>query len=438
MAPKVEPVQSSGNLPVRTSVVVIGGGIAGTSTAFFLAEKGIPTVLCEKGVVGGEQSSRNWGWTRVMGRDEREIPLGIESLKLWRRMNELTGEETGFDECGITYLCDTPAQLAEYEAWTQKAQPFQLHSKLLSAEDVKQLYPGLAKSYVGGLYTPSDGRAEPTMAAPAIARGALALGATIMQGCAVRGIDTKGGRVCGVFTEMGRIECQSVVLAGGAWSRLFAGNLGIDLPQLKILGSVFRTAPIEGGPEVSTGTAVFGIRKRADGGYTISRRNASISVVTPDSFRLFGDFAPTLIKSWKELRIRLGNQFLVEWNTPRKWRMDEASPFETVRVLDPEPNAGMIDEAKRYVIEAFPVFKDMRELERWGGLIDVTPDAVPVISAVDRVPGLFFQTGFSGHGFGIGPGGGKLMADLVTGAPPVVDPTAYRLDRFARSRRLAA
>jgi len=438
MAPQVDRFEGSATPPARTSVVVIGGGIAGVSTALFLAERGVPVVLCEKGIIAGEQSSRNWGWTRVMGRDEREIPLGLESLRLWRRMNEMTGAETGFRECGIAYLCENDREIADYEAWQEKARPFQIHTQLLRGAEVERVLPGAAKPYAGALYNPGDGRAEPTKAAVAIAQAAEARGGVVLTGCAARGIETKGGRVCGVVTEKGPIACDSVVLAGGAWSRLFAGNAGIDLPQLKILGSVFRTAPLAGAPEVSGGSSNFGFRKRLDGGYTVARRNASISVITPDSFRLFRDFAPGLRKSWRELRLRLGKQFLTEWNTPRRWRMDEESPFEQVRILDPEPSHGLLEEAKRNLGGAFPAFQQMREVERWGGLIDVTPDAVPVISAVDAIPGFFMATGFSGHGFGIGPGAGKLMADIVTGATPAVDATPYRLSRFDRSQSKAA
>src|SRR5690242_10723927 len=107
MAPRVDPVQSDAELPARTSVVVIGGGIIGTSTAFFLARKGVPVVLCEKGHIAGEQSSRNWGWVRKMGRDPREIPLIIEALRLWEGMNELVEAETGFREARILYACET-------------------------------------------------------------------------------------------------------------------------------------------------------------------------------------------------------------------------------------------------------------------------------------------------------------------------------------------
>src|SRR5271169_321755 len=132
MSPPPDPVPSDEIVPQKTSVVVVGGGIVGTSTALFLAEKGIPVVLCEKGKIGAEQSGRNWGWTRVMGRDAKEIPLGIESLKWWRRMNEITGAETGFRQSGIVYLCETAREVAKYEDWLEQARPFQLDSRLLA------------------------------------------------------------------------------------------------------------------------------------------------------------------------------------------------------------------------------------------------------------------------------------------------------------------
>ena len=126
MAPRVDPVVSDSELPARTGVVVVGGGIIGTSTAFFLARKGVPVVLCEKGHIAGEQSSRNWGWCRKMGRDPREIPLAIEALRLWPELNALTEAETGFRQCGIVYLCKTPEDMAKREAWLEEARPYQL------------------------------------------------------------------------------------------------------------------------------------------------------------------------------------------------------------------------------------------------------------------------------------------------------------------------
>jgi glycine/D-amino acid oxidase-like deaminating enzyme len=385
--------------------------------------------LCEKGYVAGEQSSRNWGWCRKMGRDPAEMPLAIESLRMWEKMNARVSAETGFRQSGILYLCETGKEAAEHEAWLKHAREFQLDSRLIGPNEIDRLLPGSSRRWPAALYTPSDGRAEPTKAAPAIAAAAFRAGAAVLERCAVRGIETKGGSVSGVVTEKGAIRCGQAILAGGAWSRLFCGNLGTDLPQLKIISSVMRTEPLAGGPERSAAGGGFGFRKRLDGGYTIAPSNGNVVPIVPDSFSLFFDFFPALVTQWHELRLRVGKRFIEEWRIPRRWALDTETPFETVRTLDPEPLESVLKSGHRHLVRNFPAFGDAKIAERWAGLIDVTPDAVPVISAVPKVPGFFIASGFSGHGFGIGPGAGRLMADLVTGAAPIVDPTPFRFGR---------
>jgi glycine/D-amino acid oxidase-like deaminating enzyme len=430
MAPPVEPVPSDESIPRRADVVIVGGGIIGASTALRLAERGISTVLCEKGRIAGEQSSRNWGWVRTMGRDPREIALSIESQRLWRDLNTRVEEDTGFRQAGIVYFCETAKDIEKYEAWLEHARPFQLDTRLIGPDEVEKVAPGSSRRWAGALYTPSDGRAEPQRAAPAIAAAARRRGAIILAPCAVRGIETSAGRVSAAITEKGRIDCNAVVLAGGAWSRLFCGNLGLELPQLKLLGSVMRTQPIAGAPEATAGGSNFAFRKRLDGGYTVAQRNATIAEIVPDTFRLFFDFLPALRIQWSELRLRIGRRFLEEWRMPRRWPLDGASPFEAVRVLDPAPNDAVLDEGQANLVRLFPAFQNMVVAERWAGLIDATPDAIPVISPIETLPGFFIATGFSGHGFGIGPAAGRLMADLVAGDSPIVDPAAFRYSRF--------
>ncbi len=430
----VDPVPSDAALPDRSDVVVVGGGIAGVSTALFLAEKGISVTLCEKGHIAGEQSSRNWGWCRQMGRDAAEIPLSVESMRLWDGMDRRVEGETGFRRSGIVYVCDTERETAEYESWIEQARLYQIDTRMLNVAEVERVLPGSARRWAGAAYTASDGRAEPQKAASAMAAGARRKGATILTGCAVRGIETAAGHVAAAITERGRIRCDAVVLAGGAWSRLFCGNFGLDLPQLKVLGSVFRTERLDGPPEIAVGASDFAFRKRLDGGYTVARRGATAAPIVPDSFRLLTDFLPSLWSQRSELRLRLGTRFVEEWRLPRRWSMEQTTPFEAMRVLDPEPSKSLLREARDNLSKAFPAFKDMKIAQSWAGLIDVTPDAVPVISPVAAVPGFFIASGFSGHGFGIGPGAGRLMADLVAGDTPIVDPLPFRYDRFRRTR----
>jgi glycine/D-amino acid oxidase-like deaminating enzyme len=434
LGPLLDPVQSDSALPSQVDVVIIGGGIIGVSAALFLARRGISVALCEKGVIGGEQSSRNWGWCRTIGRDLRELPLAMESLRLWSGMNALVEAETGFRAAGIAYLCDDPPEVARYESWLARAEDqcrdYQHLARILPAGDMDRVAPGATTIYAGALHAPADGRAEPQKAAPAIANAARRLGATVLTGCAVRGLDLAAGRVAGVVTEKGRIACSSVVLAGGAWSRLFCSTRGVTLPQLKVLSSVLRTNPIAGGPETALWATGFGLRRRLDGGFTIANGSSSLADIVPDSLRFFFQFLPALKMEWKALRMRLGKRFAEEWREPAQLAPDRPTVFECVRILDPEPETALSDGALAAVKAAFPALQGATVAQHWAGLIDVTPDAVPVISPVDLIPGFFIATGFSGHGFGIGPGAGRLAADLVAGDRPVVDPSPFRLSRF--------
>jgi len=436
MSPPVDLVRSDTDLPERVRVVVIGGGIIGVTTALFLAEKGHSVALCEKGRIGGEQSSRNWGWCRTMGRDFSEIPLAMESLRLWRGMNERTGRETGFRQPGIMYLCENEQEVATQEAWLDQAKLYQVESRLLRGQELDAVMPGASANFVAGLHTPTDGRAEPAHAAPAIAEAARDHGAKIFTNCAVRGIDLHNGRLVGVITERGRIRCEAAVLAGGAWSRLFAGNAELDLPQLKVLGSVFRTEPLDGGPEITAAGSVFAFRKRLDGGYTIANAFRSLAEITPDSFRLFSQYLPALKSQFGSIEFAFGQRFFEALRQPRKWRLDQPTVFETVRTLDPPPTQKFNDVAINAFRAIFPALGDVKVAQAWAGYIDVTPDAVPVICAAQQVPGMFIATGFSGHGFGIGPGAGKLMADIVANDAPLVDPRAFRLSRFSDGSKI--
>lgn len=428
--PPVIPVHGDETLPDHVDVVVIGGGIIGTSTALELAERGQRVALCEKGGIAQEQSSRNWGWVRITRRDEREIPLMAESLRIWDGLAERTGRDAGFKRAGLAFACADEAEYARHERWAEHLRPYQMESRVIRGPDFDKAYPGCVAPPYGVLYTPHDGRAEPQKAAPAIAEAARDRGAAVLTQCAVRGVETAAGKVSGVVTERGRIGCDAVVLAGGAWSRLFSGNLGIDLPQLKILNTVLRTAPLEGGPESALWTTDFAFRKRQDGGYTIANGSINIVDLVPDSFRLALKYLPALRHQWRDLRPRIGARFAEEAGHPRSWALDKPTVFERVRVLDPVPHQRSIQAALRRAARDFPVFAKATVAQTWAGLIDVTPDAVPVICGIDRIPGFFIATGFSGHGFGIGPGAGRLMADLVTGATPCVDPAAFRLGRF--------
>jgi glycine/D-amino acid oxidase-like deaminating enzyme len=239
------------------------------------------------------------------------------------------------------------------------------------------------------------------------------------------------GRVSGVVTECGEIGCDQVILAGGLWSRRFLGNLGVSLPTLPLIASVLRTAPMEGPTEIAVGAPDFSFRKRADGGYTITQRGGFVAPLVPDSLLIGHRYLPMLRAQWRNVRLSLGRAFVDDLALGRRWNAAAASPFERVRTMDPPVNEGLNAEAMRNLIAAWPVFGNAVIEESWAGAIDVTPDSLPVISPVAKLPGLTLASGFSGHGFGTSPAAGQLAADLATGATPIVDPAFYRLERLS-------
>lgn len=431
MAPTIEPVHIPEQpLPTGTTVVIIGGGIIGLTAALTLAERNIPVLLLEKGRIAGEQSSRNLGWVRKTSRHAEDIPLAQAADRLWAQMPERVGADVGYRQAGIMFIGRTEAQMAMHEAWLKSVQHLSLDSHLLSAREIADKVPGGRGQWAGGLYTPSDARAEPTLASSAIAKAAMAKGALIIENCAVRDLVTAGGRVAGVLTEKGEVRCEQVLLAGGYWSRRFLGNLGINLPTLPLTCSVLRTKPMDGPTDIAVGAPDFSFRKHKDGGFIITQRGALDASLTLDHVLLGTRYLPQIRAQRSFLRVSLGKDFFKDLRLPRRWSGNKLSPFERVRVQDPAANLALNQEALDNLKAAWPVFERAQVEQAWAGTIDVTPDSNPVIGPVARIPGLTVASGFSGHGFGTSPAAGHLAADLVSGHAPIIDPAPYRFERF--------
>lgn len=345
-------------------------------------------------------------------------------------MEELVGGDVGFRRTGILYLCENQSDIERHRDGLACAGDFALDTRIVSGEELSALLPGAARTFPAALYTASDGRAEPQKAVPAIAAAALCAGAALLNDCAVHEIETSAGRVCGVATERGRIAASSVVVTCGVWSSALCRTLDVRLPQLGVRSSVLRTGPVAGGPEAAAWGPSFAYRKRLDGGYTIAEGSRSRHDVVADSFRFFADFMPLLQREWRHVALRPTRPYADPLGAaPLRVRL------QTTRTLDPEPCTTQLEQAYAALRQAFPIFRDGPAVQQWAGAIDATPDAIPVISSVESRPGLFVATGFSGHGLGIGPGAGRLAADLVTASPPLVDPTPFRYARFIDGTR---
>ena len=432
------PLRYAGPPPKACDVVVLGGGVIGVMTAWFLAERGFSVTLCEKGRIAGEQSSRNWGWIRQQGRDLAELPIMMESMRIWADMSASLGPDLGFRQEGVMYLARSQKEMAGFETWMLQAQAMGLDVQLQSTAQVYDHIKGAAVEWLGGLFTASDARAEPWTAVPLMAAGAVARGAVLVENCAVRRLDLQGGRVTGVYTEQGRIGCEQVVVAGGAWSSLFLAAEGVHIPQLSVLASVGQTVPL---PEVFAGNAAddrFAFRRRQDGSYTVAPGAVHDFFIGPDAFRHFGAFLPVLKKDFKSTKFHSAapKGYPDAWRTPRQWEGDGVSPFERMRVLDPKPNLKALADVQDNFAKAFPHLGRPALQRAWAGMIDTIPDVVPVVDRVAAIQGLVIATGMCGHGFGIGPGMGRVVADLVADRPLGHDLHRFRLARFKDGSRL--
>ncbi|WP_180995954.1 NAD(P)/FAD-dependent oxidoreductase [Tabrizicola aquatica] len=436
---EASPVRFSAALPDRVDVAIVGGGVIGVMAAWFLRQKGLSVLVLEKGRIAGEQSSRNWGWVRQQGRDPGELPIMVESLAIWNRLAAEMGESLGFRQTGVLYLAKTEREMAGFEAWTEHSRAHQLDTRLLTGAETLAMLKGAVAPWKGALYTASDARAEPWTAVPALAARATEAGVLIREGCAVRALDIAAGKVAGVVTEAGRVACDRVVVAAGAWSRLFLGRHGVRIPQLSVLASVAATEPM---PEIFPGNAAdddFAFRRRADGGYSIAPGGSEHDFfIGPDAFRSFSLYLPILKKDLRSARFRpmAPKGFPDAWYTPRRWAEDGPSPFEATRILNPAPNLRTLGRVQDAFARAFPSLGRPRLKAAWGGMIDTLPDVVPIVDH-GPIAGLTIATGMSGHGFGIGPGMGRVVADLVTGGHVGHDLSRFRFARFSDGTKIA-
>ncbi|KQT61774.1 MULTISPECIES: NAD(P)/FAD-dependent oxidoreductase [unclassified Aureimonas] len=425
-------IETSAILPEASDVVVIGGGIVGVSTAYYLARRGVSVTLLEKGRIGAEQSSRNWGWCRQQNRDARELPLATRSLDLWDKLSEDIGEDVGFRRCGLLYLSQNEVEIAGWAKWRDFSRSVGVETHMLSAEEARTRGAATGRDWKGGVFSPHDGVADPSRAAPVIALGIMRQGATVLQNCAARGLETAGGRVSGVVTERGTIRTQTVVMAGGAWASSFCRQLGIRFPQSAVRSSILSVSPgIAGLPDALHTADISVTRRGSRGGHTLAISGRASVDPSPQKLLFSREFVPMFARRWRSLRPGGAAAWRSGFETTARWRLDAETPMERCRTLDPRPDARLVRETHRRAQALFPALRDTRIEASWAGFIDSTPDGVPAIGGIEALPGFILAAGFSGHGFGIGTGAGHLVADLVTGDRPIVDPRPYDPARLA-------
>src|SRR3989449_101581 len=324
-------------------VVVVGAGIVGCATAYFLARRGARVVVLERGPAPGEQSRKNWGFVRQQGRDPLEMPLVMEANRLWRGLQRELGADIEWVQGGNLALAADDTRMARLETWLPVAREFGLETRLLRARELDAVVPGLAGGWVGGMHTPGDGHADPEKTTDAFARAALAHGASLPMA------------------------------AGGA--------LDHD--------------------------------------------------VTLDSLRQLRFFLPNFWKNKALFRFHVGRPLLASLTAALPGSAARRRPLVWDRGLEPQPNPAKVRRSLAELQRVLPSLPPLGIARRWAGYIDAAPDLIPVLGEVPQLGGFVLATGFSGHGFAMGPIAGRLVSELIMDGKPSLDITGFRFSRFA-------
>jgi glycine/D-amino acid oxidase-like deaminating enzyme len=250
----------------------------------------------------------------------------------------------------------------------------------------------------------------------------------IVAPCAVRGIESAGGKLVAVVTEFGTIRTGRAVLAGGAWSSAFLRNIGRRLPIANLFSWCASFGGGAGSPEVSGLFQDTTWRRQIDGRYTTSLLSLN-APVTPDTFRYLPQFVAAL-RSGMPIRPRIGRYTLEEFFSAGSWKLDEVSPFERRRILAPVVDHMVTDRALERMKNNVAAFKAPAQASLWGGVISASPDFKPVLGPVDGIAGLTIATGFP-DGLLIAPAIGTLVAEIVQGRQPSCDISQFGMNRFA-------
>ncbi len=370
--------------PMQSDVIVVGGGIVGTTTAFFLRRRGVSVRLLERGLTGQQASGVNFGGVRRQGRALEQLPLANRALETWRHAAEWLGEDVEFLPSGHTRVCYREQEIDTFLHYASDARQCGLELEVLQGRAMFERFPFLGREVLAASVSPLDGHANPRLAAPAFGRAAARLGADIRENVEVVRVEHDGSGF--------RVEDASgvvygsaqLVICAGAWANRLSTQFGEPVPLETHGPQMAVTEPVP---------YVFG----SSMGVFTSIKQESIY------FR----------------QVKRGN--LVLGGGP-----PGPSSIETCRAgVLPINTVRQMAQFRRLV----PGLAPLNVIRTWSGVEGYLPDAEPVIGASGTVAGLFYGFGFSGAGFQIGPGVGETLAELVS-----TGHTAIALDKFSIGR----
>ena len=368
---------------IHHDVAIIGGGLVGTWTAYFLRKRGRSVAVIEKGTVGGQASGVNFGNVRLQGRHPSEFPLALRAHEQWERIEDLTGERCEFVPCGHYYIALDPKELAKLERYHTEGIAAGLDIELLGANELRRRFPWLGPHTCGATWSKRDGTANPRLATPAVARAARALGADLWQGICVIALEPVGERLRVVTDRDFAVEAPFVVNAAGAWGNEIAQPFGETTPMFEAAPPHFVTEPLP--------CFVQSALQAVDG-----------SVI----FR----------------QVERGNVIVGFYPRGPADRAQNHAPVPPEKIL-----FGLAHMAR-----VVPMLSSAQAIRVWSGIEGYLPDMLPVMGWSRTQKNLLHAFGFCGHGFQLSPGVGYTLAEMVDEGAPRIPIEAFAIDRFSK------
>lgn len=368
-------------------VVVIGGGLMGTATAFFLRQRNLSVILLERDVVGAHASGTNFGNVRRQGRFPPQLPLANRSREIWGRLPKLIGEDVEFLKTGHIRVARDEPGLQMMHAFAEAAKTYDLPLQLLGPKDVHCRFPFFGNNVLMGSFSPEDGHANPRLAAPAFARAARRAGSHIVEQCEVLNIEKTADDFVIETQSHGRFRAPAVQVSTGAWGPMISARFGEPVPCQPSGPQMAVTEPL---PYKLTPVVGLWTNQKAQNVYCrqVTRGNV-----------VFGG----------------GPGGPADLATKRA-------------TLVPKNTLNQLDRLQRLI----PAMKNALVIRSWSGIEGYVDDGLPVMGPSSSIPGLFYAFGFCGHGFQLGPGVGDVMAELIHTGKTTTPIDPFLIHRFAR------
>jgi sarcosine oxidase, subunit beta len=377
----------------RADVIIVGGGIMGAATAFFLRKRGVSVILLERGLIGQQASGVNFGNTRRMGRPIEELPLSNRSRETWLKFKELFGEDVELLLNGHLRVGLTPAHEERMAKYAQDAKDFGLDMQMMGTKALHERFPYLGPEITAGCYAPHDGHANPRLAAPIIGRAAVREGAQVFENTEIVSVEKEGGDFRATAADGRTFRAPVALITAGAWGNRISTSFGEPVPMIAKGPQMCVTEPVPYaiGPTIGAMADVF---EQVVYFRQVARGNIVIGG---------GGHEPVDLEN----------------------RRAYVNPTRTLYKLKNAPRV-------------IPAFNHLNIIRVWSGIEGYMEDSRSVMGPSARVPGLYYAFGFSGEGFQLGPGVGDVMAELIHTGATTTPIEQYHIGRFAKLAAQAA